>query len=717
MNAVMPRRPRSVLICTLGATWAVIPEVYGWLAPDHLDLYRWHPDRDTLDRTRCEHGLEPPDELWVCTTGGARASKSVGAVISWWSALGPPAALRVWMADGTDELASSAECEALRELTMRLVLRASDLVGETGVVMLSLAGGRKTMSADLQHAGELFGARAWLHVVGPEQLPEALRVAAVDTFLEPLSAEVAVAVQPLVVGGGTPQDSVGIPVDGWAIAAERFALPDATPGQPLRWRAVAGDASLVAEIEKRQRESGRLLVNFVASLQSDSPYEPWGGLLRLPPARLEKLRHDVIDVAAESTLARLPLADLHCHLGGCLDLAGQKKVAESVWADAKQAQRAEALDAVAPLLQEKASSWPSDWPQLCRQAPSRALASAALLLHSPPERLEHGLWPPGKARVGLKFSQGFEAYERPGELSGSAVLGHDAALEPYARAIVERARRDGVLYLELRGSPHKYRAQGAVAFVAELEAALRRAGAQTSAFDHRRPGPRVGFIWILDRRHPEQWTALVRSAVDAAARLPSFMLGLDVAGDEAVPTSPAALAAAFEPAFRECLRITIHAGEGESAENIWDAAYHLHADRIGHGLTLPAHPQLMQRFRDRGILVELCPTSNREVVGFNDPAYPDSQGHPQHPLSAFAAAGVPVALCTDNPGISRTTLAGEYVAASRMTGGLTLWGGLGLLRQAYDHAFVSSEEKLALRRFAEARIVEQFAVPLAATQA
>ena len=35
---------------------------------------------------------------------------------------------------------------------------------------------------------------------------------------------------------------------------------------------------------------------------------------------------------------------------------------------------------------------------------------------------------------------GFAAYELPGELSGSALLGHPAALQPYARAIVARAR-------------------------------------------------------------------------------------------------------------------------------------------------------------------------------------------------------------------------------------------------------------------------------------
>ena len=41
---------RHLLICTLGASWAVIPEVYGFLAPDRLPLYRHHPDADGLAR-------------------------------------------------------------------------------------------------------------------------------------------------------------------------------------------------------------------------------------------------------------------------------------------------------------------------------------------------------------------------------------------------------------------------------------------------------------------------------------------------------------------------------------------------------------------------------------------------------------------------------------------------------------------------------------------
>ena len=32
-------QPNNILLCTQGASWAVIPEILGWLAPGVLDLY------------------------------------------------------------------------------------------------------------------------------------------------------------------------------------------------------------------------------------------------------------------------------------------------------------------------------------------------------------------------------------------------------------------------------------------------------------------------------------------------------------------------------------------------------------------------------------------------------------------------------------------------------------------------------------------------------
>lgn len=89
--------------------------------------------------------------------------------------------------------------------------------------------------------------------------------------------------------------------------------------------------------------------------------------------------------------------------------------------------------------------------------------------------------------------------------------------------------------------------------------------------------PRFGFVWILDRRQRATTAQIVAQAVRSHGALGGFLLGLDLAGADGTQR-PEELAAHFTVAFRDCLRITIHAGEGEPAENIWQAAYYLLAE-------------------------------------------------------------------------------------------------------------------------------------------
>jgi adenosine deaminase len=710
-------RPHAILLCSLGASWAVIPEVFGWLAPDKLDLYAYHPRAGDLARARAAHGLASPDELWVCTTEGAQAGTSLSRMLDWWRSLGEPVPLRIWRAGGTDQLAGDAECARMRELTLRLALMAAEVVGPGGQWVASLAGGRKTMSADMQEAGQTMGAAAMLHVVGPEPLPAALKMdPQPPLFTRPLDAALAAAVQPLIVGAGARSDVLDIEVAGKRVEARHFPLPLATPGAPLAWAPRPGEESLNDELARRRRESQKLWGNFLASLDAGESHEPWGSLYRLDPRAIARLRGERLGPEHRDWLTALPKADLHRHLGGCLDLAAQRAVAQSIWSAANGAERDAAMRRVRPLLDGR-EDWPWDWPgtlQSSRDARARAHAGAALLLNVEDARLERNLYGVTEPRAALKEHPqgGFERYERPGELTGSAQLADPAAIEPYASALVAQARAEGLAYVELRGSPHKYRGEAPGEFINDLERALARAGARTAdspnaaESDH----PRFAFLWIADRRQSNTMALVADAAVAAHARLPSFVLGIDLAGDEGVH-APAELAREFAPAFEACLRVTIHAGEGESARNIWEAAYHLHADRVGHGLSLGEHAELAQRFRDRGIALELCPTSNREVVGYRDPALEATVRMPAYPLRRFLRAGLPVTLCTDNPGVSRTTLAGEYLAAARMCeDGLTLWEVLALVRQGFTHAFLPAAERDRLRRTAERRV---FAAALA----
>ncbi|MFO1322234.1 MAG: CRISPR-associated ring nuclease [Burkholderiales bacterium] len=691
----------NLLLCTLGASWAVVPEIVGFLAPAVVDLYRHHPRADELAAVRARHGLLPPDEIWIVTTEGDKTVNSLERLDEWCNELAAPLPLRVWTARGTDQLASQAECSQVRELTLRLALLASERAGRDGQLVLSLAGGRKTMAADLQWAGSLFGAHAWLHVVGPDPIPSALVAdPPARLFTAPLTPDLASAVIPLVVGRGTRDELLDIDIDGHVVGSSRFPVPMAE--SRTRWALADGEPSLITEIESRQQLGSRLLGNFLSRLAAEDVYENWRSLYRLSPQRIELLRNTMVDASQISWLDRLPKADLHRHLGGALGIAEQRAVGQALWVALSRAERDAAMKAVGTLV-HGTGLWEDDWPARLRAA-NRPACSAALLAHASDAVLEANLYGTTEPRIGLKAGHrlGFAAYERPGELSGSALLCHPAAVEPYASALVDQARREGLVYVELRGSPQKYRPADPVGFCRDLRTALERAGAD----DVR--GPCFRFVWILDRRDRTSMASVVALAAESRQDLGEFLVGLDLAGDEGT-AAPEALGTAFVPAFRECLAVTIHAGEGEAADHIWQAAYHLHADRIGHGLTLRDNPRLMQRFRDRGICLELCPTSNREVVGFHDPAVPESAGLRTYPMREFIARGLPVAVCTDNPGISRTTLSQEFVVAARMSGGMSAWESLALIRNGFAHAFADAKCRDALLKRADELVFARLA--------
>jgi adenosine deaminase len=83
-----------------------------------------------------------------------------------------------------------------------------------------------------------------------------------------------------------------------------------------------------------------------------------------------------------------------------------------------------------------------------------------------------------------------------------------------------------------------------------------------------------------------------------------------------------------------------------------------HAERIGHGVDVMYETEpkaLLKEMADRHIMVEINLTSNDVILGINAP---------WHPLPSYRAAGVPVALSTDDEGVSRIDLTNEYTRAA-----------------------------------------------------
>ena len=139
------------------------------------------------------------------------------------------------------------------------------------------------------------------------------------------------------------------------------------------------------------------------------------------------------------------------------------------------------------------------------------------------------------------------------------------------------------------------------------------------------------------------------------------------------------------------LQVTLHAGEltaavlppGSTANtfHIRRAVEVGHARRIGHGvdvLTETDSAGLLDELAARGVLVEVCLSSNDQILEIRGAG---------HPLAQYLAHGVPVALATDDQGVSRSSLAGEYrrAAVDQHLGYRQLKT---MARDSLEHAFV-----------------------------
>lgn len=112
--------------------------------------------------------------------------------------------------------------------------------------------------------------------------------------------------------------------------------------------------------------------------------------------------------------------------------------------------------------------------------------------------------------------------------------------------------------------------------------------------------------------------------------------------------------------------ITLHAGELAPGLVPPDGlSFHIrssvltgHAERIGHGVDImhEVNPyELMREMARRNVMVEICLTSNDVILGVRGK---------DHPLLTYIQYGVPVALATDDEGVSRSEISREYLKAA-----------------------------------------------------
>jgi adenosine deaminase len=226
------------------------------------------------------------------------------------------------------------------------------------------------------------------------------------------------------------------------------------------------------------------------------------------------------------------------------------------------------------------------------------------------------------------------------------------ALRRAAADLVADMSADGVTYGEIRWAPRLHLEQG-LGVTDVLEAVADGVAAARDALGA--SAPLIGLVVTALRSHPPG--ANVELAQRSAAFGPP-VVGFDLAGLEAdYPAPPHA--AAFRAAASAGLGLTAHAGETPGTDRIWEVL-EFGVTRVAHGATAIGDPRLVETLRERGITLDLCPTSNVQAGTVTDLA--------AHPVTRLHREGVSVTVSTDDRTVSQTTLSAELAAVALATG-------------------------------------------------
>jgi adenosine deaminase len=224
-----------------------------------------------------------------------------------------------------------------------------------------------------------------------------------------------------------------------------------------------------------------------------------------------------------------------------------------------------------------------------------------------------------------------------------AAMATPQALERVAFEAAEDARLDGCVLAEFRIAPLLFEPFG---IPGDEAVRVLLAGLARSALPS-------GLI-VCALRH-ESDAQIARAAELALRWQGRGVLAFDLAGPEA--GWPATRHAALLGRLRAAgLPLTLHAGEADEGLRVLEAA-RLGAARVGHGVRLadliecPQGAAVLQEVRERGLHLEVCPTSNVQTGAAASIA--------AHPIQALWRAGVSLSFHTDNRLMSRTSASRE----------------------------------------------------------
>jgi adenosine deaminase len=185
------------------------------------------------------------------------------------------------------------------------------------------------------------------------------------------------------------------------------------------------------------------------------------------------------------------------------------------------------------------------------------------------------------------------------------------AMERSVHEIIGKEYRSSrVNLIELRFNPMKRNQGGERDLDHIIHAALR--GMDRGVLEY---GVQAGLIFCLAREfEPHLNEIIVEKAIRYQRR---GVVGIDLAGTErnALELDPAAVGKyrdLFAHARKAGLKTTVHTGEtaGTGPEGVRAVVEVLEPHRIGHGIAAAQDDRVMDLLRERGIVLEICPSSN-----------------------------------------------------------------------------------------------------------
>ncbi len=257
------------------------------------------------------------------------------------------------------------------------------------------------------------------------------------------------------------------------------------------------------------------------------------------------------------------------------------------------------------------------------------------------------------------------------------------------REYAEDASTNHVMYAELFVSPSVWRFFHPTIDIAEICSALwEEARGIASA-----GGPEIRFIYDLTRNFGAE--SGLASARLAAIMQPLGFIGIGLGGDE-VRFPAEMFADAFAYARSAGLHCVAHAGESAGPASVRDAVMLLEAERIGHGIRAIEDPAVIALLVERGVPLEICPTSNFKTAVARAGA---------HPLRKLAEAGVIITIDSDDPAVFQTDVTTEYAFAANELG---LERTLACARNAITASFADAAAKASMMRRFERASAELF---------